>query len=149
MAIVNSYTFNTPEKTDTIDKFIACQSSTEPSYYNFSFKDETYYNGIDRWLRFSTYNVISDYIYDIREEYGENYTFTDEQFLKYKYKPKLVAFDLYGCAELGPFILLLNDMYSVRQFNRKNVILITKSNMREIVNYLFNANNAAIKAYNS
>lgn len=149
MAIVNSYTFNTPEKTDTIDKFIACQSATEPSYYNFSFKDETYYSGIDRWLRYSAYNIISDYIDDIKEEYGVNYTFSDIEFLKYKYRPKLVAFDLYGCAELGSLLLLLNDMCSVRQFNRKNVILVAKSPMKEIVNHLFNANNMAIKAYNS
>jgi len=149
MAIVNSYTFNTPEKTDTIDKFIACQSSTEPSYYNFSFKDEFYYDGIGRWLRFSSYNILSDYIDDIKEEYSAKYTFDDNQFLKYKYKPKLVAFDLYGCAELGTLLLLINDMYSVRQFNRKDVILIDPTKIKELVNYLFNANNAAIKAYNS
>ena len=149
MAIVNTYTFNTPEKTDTIDKFIACQSSTEPSYYNFSFKDETYYDGIGRWLRYSSYNILSDYIDDIREEYSGKYTFNDTQFLKYKYKPKLVAFDLYGCAELGVLLLLINDMCNVRQFNRKDVLLIYPQKIKELVNYLFNANNAAIKAYNS
>lgn len=147
---MSTYTYITPENTYTIDKFIACQNTEEPSYYNFSFKDEYFYNYINRYLRYTTYNAIWDYLDDIRDEYCMyNIVLSDSELAKYKYRPKLLAFDLYECAELGYLILLLNDMYSCKQFTKNRLTLPTKAGMKLISQYLFNANQAAINAYNN
>ena len=144
-----NFTFKTPEKTYTIDQFIACQSKEDPSYYNFSFKDELYYPYIESYIRYSAYNVVSDYIREIREDFGMTIILSSDEFLKYKYRPKLLAYDVYKCAELGYFILLLNDMYSSRQFIREKLTMITKADLKNMIQYIFNANKQAITAYNS
>lgn len=149
MTFIGSYTFNKPESTDSVAKFIACQNSTTPSYYNFSFKDEIYYKYINRWLRYCSYNVISDYVDDIRKDYCSNVSLSDSEFIKYKYKPKLLAYDIYNNAELGTLILIINDMYSVRQFSKKKILLPSRNGMNQICKYIYNANNVAITAYNS
>ena len=68
---------------------------------------------------------------------------------KYKYRPKLLAYDIYNNGELGFFILLINDMYSIKQFNRQKLLLPSKNNMSEICKQIYNANKTAITKYNN
>lgn len=144
-----NFVYKTPETTYTIDQFIACQSLEEPSYYNFSFKDEIFYPFMNTYIRYSAYNVVGDYLRDIREDYAMKVVLQDDEKLKYKYRPKLLAYDVYKCAELGYFILLLNDMYSVKQFVREKILMLPKTDIKRVVQYIFNANKEAIAAYNS
>ena len=146
----SNYTYISPETTYTLNQFIACQNKEEPSYYNLSFKDEKYYDYIDRYLRFVTYNVIWDYLDDIRKDYAL-YTIdlSDKEMMRYKYRPKLLAFDIYGDTELAHMILLINDMYSFKQFVKNRIKLPDRNSMSKLCQELFNANQSAIKAYNS
>ena len=51
---------------------------------------------------------------------------TDELLEAYKYQPKKMSLDLYGNIDLWHLILWVNNMTSVTQFNRKNLILFRR-----------------------
>lgn len=52
---------------------------------------------------------------------------TDAELNNYKYNPKKLSFDLYGTTELYYILLMLNDMYSVTQFNKKKIYIFDKT----------------------
>ena len=143
-----NYIYAKPADTFTIGQFIACQSDTVSSYYNYSFIDKIEYPFMNEEIHYSTYNIASDYLDEIRDE-CLTIILSDEELLHYKYRPKLLANDIYNNGELAFLILLINDMYSIKQFNRKKIILPSKNNMAEICKQLFNANKTAITKYNN
>ena len=143
------YQYNKPSETYTIDQFIACQSDTEMSYNNLSFVDSIDYPFMNQKINYPAYNVISDYLDEIRKEYCVTVTLNDSEVMKYMYRPKILCHDIYGNVELSFIILLINDMYSVKQFTTSNLLLPTKANMSQICKYLFNANRTAITNYNN
>ena len=64
---------------------------------------------------------------------------TDAEYHKYRFKPKLLAYDLYGSTELFFAILFINGMYSIKDFDRRNIKLIRKDHMSEILQAIYNA----------
>lgn len=46
---------------------------------------------------------------------------TNEEYLKYRFKPKVLSYDLYGTMELHYMLLRLNYVYSVTNFDFKEV----------------------------
>lgn len=137
-----SYDYQKPNLTYTLDQYIACQSDSTMCYHNLSFVD-IYDN-----IAYDTYNVLSDYVDTIRDEFCVTVELTDTQLDKYKYRPKLLCFDIYGNGELAFIILLINDMCSVKSFTKKKLYMPTKANMTTLVKYLFNADRSAITTYN-
>lgn len=138
-----SYEYQKPQNTYTLDQYIACQSDTIMCYANSSFIDKL------GNIKQPAYNVVSDYIEELRsDDYCVSVELTDEQLTKYKYRPKLLCYDLYGNGELHFIILLMNDMYSVKQFSKKKLLLPTKDMMKEIASKILNANRDAISFYN-
>ena len=137
-----SYDYQKPELTHTLDQFIACQSDTAFCYNNLSFIDQ-----IDN-IKYNIYNVASDYIEEIIENYCKTIVLTDDQLAKYKYRPKLLCYDIYGSQEIYYLILIINDMCSVKDFTKNKLILPTKANMPIITKAIMNANRSDIQKYN-
>ena len=137
-----TYDFQKPELTYTLDQFIACQSDTSFCYNNLSFIDQ-----IDN-IKYNIYNVASDYIDEIINNYCVDVELDDEQMAKYKYRPKLLCYDIYGSQELYYLILILNDICSTKQFIKKKLKLPTKNNMSTITKAIMNANRSDIQKYN-
>ena len=142
------YQYNRPHTTYTIDLFIACQSSTEISYNNLSFVDKVEYPYMNEVIHYPTYNILSDYIEEIRENYCVNVSLSDEDMYRYMYRPKLLCYEIYGKTELAFMILLINDMASFKQFNKKRLLMPTKVRMSELCKYLYNSNYQVISKYN-
>lgn len=138
-----SYNYQKPEKTYTLDQFIACQSDTSFCYNNLSFIDQ-----IDN-IKYCAYNVASDYIDEIISNYCVNVELTEEQLSRYKYRPKLLAYDVYGSQEIYYLILILNDICSVKEFTKKKLKLPSRDNMTTICKALFNSNKSDIQIYNA
>lgn len=147
--MATTYQYNKPAETYTIDQFIACQSDTEMSYNNLSFIDSIEYSFMNQKINYATYNALSDYFDEIRDEYCIQVALSDNDLMKYMYRPKLLCHNIYGNGELAFIILLINDMYSVKQFTKTKLLLPTKANMSQICKYLFNANKTAITNYNN
>lgn len=137
-----SYSYQKAENTYTLDQFIACQSDTDFCYNNLSFIDQ-----IDN-IKYNVYNVASDYIEEIISEYCVSVELTDDQLSKYKYRPKLLCYDIYGSQELYYLILVINDICSVKDFTKNKLNLPTKSNMVELTKAIMNSNRSDIQSYN-
>jgi hypothetical protein len=137
-----SYNYQKPETTYTLDQFIACQSDTSFCYNNLSFIDQ-----IDN-IKFSTYNVVSDYMDEIVSKYCVDVELSDDQLTKYKYRPKLLCYDIYGSQELYYLILVINDMRSIKEFSKNKIKLPTKTNMTELTKAIINSNRLDIQKYN-
>lgn len=50
-------------------------------------------------------------------------TFTDRDWMSYKYQPKRLSMNLYKTTELWSLILRINNMASMLEFNKKTLIL--------------------------
>lgn len=82
-------------------------------------------------LKFDDTNVIINYrsfideYMDFIKPILKKYTLTDSEYEKYIYQPKLFCLDNYGEAELWSILLKVNNMTSVTDFDKKELILFT------------------------
>jgi hypothetical protein len=85
--------------------------------------------------------LLSDSILDkyteILNEYLITKTFTDIEFNRYRYNPKLLSYDLYKTPELWFLLLHANQLYSVTEF-KINPIKIYTTNIVRIVQNILN-----------
>ena len=58
---------------------------------------------------------------------------TDEEYLKYRFKPKVLSYDLYGTKELHYMLLRLNYVYSVVNFDFKE-LRVFNTNILNLLN---------------
>lgn len=65
-------------------------------------------------------NLFEKY-YEILLENTVIVVLTDEEYLKYRFKPKVLSYDLYGTKELHYLLLRLNHVYSVINFDFKEL----------------------------
>lgn len=131
-----------PSKTSTIEQFISFKNDDSVSYNNLSFKDK--YNNIIYPIK----NIIDDYIDELKE-LSVDVTMSDEEFLRYKYRPKVLANDVYGNPELDFIILTMNGICNVKEFDSKNIKLIKDRDLDDFITAVFNANKEDLDTYNS
>lgn len=119
--------------TYTIEQFISMGSSEKLSYENFSLfeKDE---NGNP----FLTYNVLNDYL-DELNQLADTVLLDNKSYNKYKYKPKLFCYDIYGSQELYFVLLALNGMCSIKEFDAKKIKAIRANILSDALSYIYNA----------
>lgn len=88
------------------------------------------------------YNCIDDYI-DILLSSSVNIKLTDKEVAKYKYKPKILSYDIYGDPEYFYIILIINNMTSVKDFDLENkkIKLIKSDTLSEILSTIKNKEN--------
>ena len=65
-----------------------------------------------------------------------NITFTDDEFIKYRYQPKLFCKDHYKTPELWSLLLFINNMTSVVQFNRKQIVAFSTLSINSLAEIL-------------
>lgn len=131
-----------PGKTSTIAEFISFKNSDDISYNNLSFRDK--YDSIIYPIK----NIIDDYIDELKELIVV-VTMSKEEFLKYKYKPKILANDIYGNGELDFIIMRLNDICNAKEFDMQTVNLIKNDDLDDFLTAIYNANKEDIDIYNS
>lgn len=73
-------------------------------------------NSSDEKFIINITNLFEQY-YEILLENTVVVTLTDDEYLKYRFKPKVLSFDLYGTIELHYLLLRLNNVYSVINFD--------------------------------
>ena len=136
-----AYEYQKPNNTATLDQYIACQSNTSICHANLC------YTELVKNIKLPIYDVVHNYMREIRDEFVSSVALSDEEFEKYKYRPKLLCYDIYGNGELAFIILLINDMYSVKQFTSKKLKLPTKEMMDNLVKYIYNSDKTYIDEY--
>lgn len=131
-----------PNKTATIEGFISFKDTDNISYNNLSFR-ERYDN-----ISFPIKNIVDDYIDELMELTTE-VTMNETEFIKYRYRPRLLANDIYENPELDFIILAINHICNVKDFDSPTIKLIKVDDLEEFLTAIFNANKPDIDIYNS
>ena len=103
----------------TINDFIVAQSNEAITEGSISFKEV-----INDDVAIKFHNVITKYI-DTMRPFIVQYTFSDEEYDRYKCKPNLLCYEIYNTPELAYSLLYINNMLSVTEFTRKNIKMFT------------------------
>ena len=127
---------------NNLDDFIAYGKTLTISYQNLSLTE--IFDGI----KFPMFNIIQDYIEELKDE-AITITFTDKEYYKYKYKPRLLSAYLYGSTEFFSIILQLNDIASEKEFTKKSIKLIPADTMKSLLEKIYIAEQNYLTSYNS
>ena len=134
------------EKYYTIERFIDSASINQISYDKLSLfekiEDENSY--------FLIYNVLNDY-YDEIIDMSSWLVLTDEEYQKYRFKPKLLAHRLYGDPEIYFMLMFLNNVCNVKEFDFKRLRILRPNELNSVVSKIYNSNAELItskKGYN-
>lgn len=133
---------NDPNKTSTIAEFIAFKDNESINYHNLSFRDK--YDNISYPIK----NIIDDY-YDELMELVEEVEMNETEYIKYRYKPRLLANDIYNNPDLDFIILTINGICNMKEFDSTTINLIKVVDLNNFLTSVYNANKEDIDAYNS
>ena len=136
--------YSKPSETLSLDDFVSSKPSSQLSYYYLSLLEKDTKHNIE----YSVYNVISDYLTDLKKM-CKTVTLTDKEYYTYRFRPKLLANYLYGNGELYFIILLLNDIWSVKDFDFKTIKLIPKTHLSDVLSKINESEKDFIDLYNS
>ena len=116
---------------------------TTVSYNRFSYRE-----AISNGTIVSILNVINDYIGEIKES-AVNVELDTAQYRKYRMKPKLLCYDVYGNTEVYWVILLLNGMIDVKEFDMKVLKMLRVDDMETLLTNIYNAEYKWMNQYNT
>ena len=113
------------------------KSSDKVTYRNYSILQKSL---DDPTIVYSINNIIYDYMDELKS-YRKLVSVTENDKIKYKYKPKLLAYDLYGTTESYFIILALNGMCNVKEFDLKDntFYALTPSDMTSLMSAIYRA----------
>lgn len=134
---------NDPNKTSTIEEFISFKNDDTFSYHNMSFRDK--YGNISYPIK----NIIDDYKDELMELVLDDVILSETEYLKYRYKPRLLANDIYDNPDLDFVILAINGICNMKEFDSKKIKLIKLDDLNNFLTSIFNANKDDIDIYNS
>ena len=119
--------------------------SSDPNYNKFSYKTTLPLQDGTTSI-FPIYNVIWDYQEDmIKDSFITQ--LTDDEFERYKYRPKLLASDIYGNSEVYYIILILNDMIEEGEFDSKIIRLLSRDDMQKYLTSIYNSEYINLSKY--
>lgn len=127
---------NLPEQTATVEDFIEMGPSDEITYKNFSILVN--FIGEKSTVEYAQDNIIYDYMDEIMEKAVE-IELSDMDYIKYKYKPKLLSYDIYDTTELFFVILAMNGMCNIKDFTKRKIKLLYKKDMYDVLNKIYSA----------
>lgn len=144
---ITRYSIPGPYAAHTIREFIeAGQSSTTKTAY----PDFSYIETKDNKFEYVVKNVLEDYLVELKNM-AIRVELNSKEVVKYKYNPKLLAFDLYHSTKVYYIILRLNDMCDVHQFDlsKRRLLLLPPSVLADSLAAIYKADYMNIKAYNT
>lgn len=123
---------NDPSTTYTLDDFIDMKFVDDMTYYKFSILENI--NGVHHL----DHNLIEDYLPELNKICTEVHL-NDEQYKRYKYRPDLLAYDLYKSIQLDFVILLINDMIDPKEFTKKVIKLPYASVLKKFLSTIYSS----------
>lgn len=127
--------------TSTLESFINYKNLDSNIYY----KDLSIFEkSIDGKSVLLSYNILNDYRKEIFD-FVIPITLTDEEFQKYQYQPKKLAYDLYGSTEYYYMILFINSMTNIKEFNRRRINLMRAKDMSNVLSAIYSSESEYIE----
>lgn len=118
--------------TYTLSSFIDFKDSDEYTFRKYSILENI--DGIENL----DHNVIENYLSEL-ERLAISCPLTYEQYAKYKYSPDLLAYDVYGSTQLDFVVLYINGMNDPKEFNKKTIKLLYKSDLFAFLDEVYTA----------
>lgn len=137
-----STTISEPQETYTLNQFISLRDSDKMMYVKYSILSRS----IDHpEMVYAIENVVYNYM-DIINSRKKTVVVDQEQKIKYQYKPKLLAYDVYGSTESYFMILACNGMCNLKEFTLEEFkfYALTPSDLAAIMSSILNAENKYI-----
>ena len=119
-----------PALTYTLDDFISMKLSDDMTYYNFSILEII--DGVEHLDN----NIVETYI-DILKSGCMKVKLSSKELKNYRYNPDILAYDLYGSVQLDFVILILNDMYDPKEFNKTTLYLPKPNTLSKFLNAVY------------
>ena len=127
--------------TSTLESFINYKNLDSNIYY----KDLSIFEkSIDGKSVLLSYNILNDYRKEIFD-FIIPITLTNEEFQKYQYQPKKLAYDLYGSTEYDYMILFINSMTNIKEFNRRRINLMRAKDMSNVLSAIYSSESEYIE----
>lgn len=134
--------YNT-ETTYTLNDFIKAGKMNTVDYDAFSYK-ECVSNGTE----VSVLQTIDDYMQEIKD-FAVTVKLSTEEYLKYRYKPKLLCRDVYGNGEIYFLIMLLNGRIDVKDFDTSELLMLKVDDLNNVLSLIYNAEYKWMTQYNN
>lgn len=128
-----------PELTSNMKEYISSGNSNKMTF-NLS---SILYKIEDTDLLIGFHNILDDYIDEIKKT-CKTLHMTKSQLNKYKYKPWLFVYDVYGNSDLEYIILRINNMITAKDFNKSTILVFTGDTL-EMINKIQNAEKKYIR----
>lgn len=132
-----------PSESYTMEQFISLGRKVSLTYDRYSFK-ELLSNGTE----ISILNVVNDYMREIKEN-SLLVRFSENEYRKYRFKPKILSYDVYGTQDLYYVVLLVNGIIDEKEFDFTELLMPTTDTMNTYMSAIYNAEYRYIKEYNS
>jgi hypothetical protein len=116
----------------TLQQFIDSSNKTVISYDKFSTLQT-----LDN-IKFPVYHVLDDYLPELKK-LCLTVTMSDAEYHRYKYRPKLLAYDIYGSTELDFVILAVNGLADMKDFDMKTIKAIKKAYLTQVLSQIYNS----------
>lgn len=132
-----STTISEPQETYTLNQFISLRDSDKMMYVKYSILSRS----IDHpEMVYAIENVVYNYM-DIINSRKKTVIVDQEQKIKYQYKPKLLAYDVYGSTESYFMILACNGICNLKEFTLEEFkfYALTPSDLTAIMSSILNA----------
>lgn len=126
----------TPETAKSVEEFVELGKTDDITYNNFAVIAKT--TDKDSSVLFPEHNVIYDYMKEIKEKCVE-LEFSDEDIIRYRYNPKKFCYHVYGHTEFYFIILAINNMCSFKDFNKRKIKVLYKSDLISLMNQIGSA----------
>lgn len=130
---------------NSIQAFINDKPIISTDYTTMSFTEER------ERIQFAVGNIVTDDYYPELKAKCVRVHLSDDDIMKYKYRPKMLAYDIYDNTELYYVILRVNDLYNVKDFNlsKKYIYLPSKKVLKEFLADVHNFDIRNIRTFNS
>ncbi len=132
-----STTISEPQETYTLDQFISLRDADRITYVRYSILERSIEHPE---MVYAIENVVYNYL-DIINELKKTVIVTQDQKIKYQYKPKLLSYDVYGSTESYFMILACNGMCNLKEFNLDELkfYALTPGDMASLMSSIYSA----------
>lgn len=119
----------------TMTEQIRVGKDIELSIANFHTKDVCHVKA-DEKIVVNTLSILNDYM-KFLDQYITTAYLNSKEVQKYRFKPKLLSYDLYGTIEYYPHILRINNMDSISDFDDIAVLKLFSNGALNFLNEVY------------
>lgn len=122
----------------TIEETIENGNEITLSYINTSILRKLQMDGTDDSIDVPDTNVCYDYLKELLAV-ADKIELSDDEYAKYKYRPDILSYDLYGTTTYEFILLAINKIISPKYFTKKKIYVIDSEYIEEVLTDIYNA----------